>query len=96
MIWKCVDEDQFKEETEALAQKFANAPQHADLLKRNSLIRTAFTRAIDDQLDLERDKMRELGRSDDYREGVDAFHEQEKTNIQRPINGLLKFYSPHD
>ncbi len=77
LIWKCIDEDQFKEETEALAQKFAAAPTRG-LAETKSLIRAAFTRTIDDQLDLERDKMRELGRSEDYREGVDAFMNKRK------------------
>jgi 2-(1,2-epoxy-1,2-dihydrophenyl)acetyl-CoA isomerase len=77
LIWKCVDDDKLAEETNALIAKFASAPTRG-LAETKKLIRTAFTRALDDQLDLERDQMRALGRSEDYREGVDAFLNKRK------------------
>ncbi|MDZ7628141.1 MAG: 2-(1,2-epoxy-1,2-dihydrophenyl)acetyl-CoA isomerase PaaG [Parvularculaceae bacterium] len=72
LIWKCVEDDKLAEETDALAAKFAHAPTRG-LAETKKLIRGAFARTLSDQLDLERDRMRELGRSEDYREGVDAF-----------------------
>ncbi len=77
LIWKCVDDDRLADEANALAAKFAMAPTRG-LAETKTLIRTAFTRPLDAQLDLERDRMRELGRSEDYREGVDAFLNKRK------------------
>ena len=77
LIWKCVDDDKLAEEANALALKFATAPTRG-LAETKKLIRTAFTRSLNDQLDLERDRMRELGRSEDYREGVAAFLNKRK------------------
>ncbi len=77
LIWKCVDDDKLGETTGALAVKFASAPTRG-LAGTKKLIRGAFARSLDAQLDLERDMMRELGRSEDYREGVDAFLNKRK------------------
>lgn len=77
LIWKCVDDDKLAEETAALAAKFASAPTRG-LAETKKLIRGAFARTLSEQLDLERDRMRELGRSEDYREGVDAFLNKRK------------------
>lgn len=81
LIWKCVEDDKLAEETNALVAKFAAAPTRG-LAETKKLMRTAFTRTLDDQLDLERDRMRELGRSDDYREGVDAFLNKRKPTFK--------------
>lgn len=80
LIWKCVDDEALSEETNALAAKFGGAPTRG-LAETKKLLRTAFTRTLDEQLDMERDKMRELGFSDDYREGVDAFMNKRKPNF---------------
>lgn len=80
LIWKCVDDDQLTAETDALVNKFASAPTRG-LAETKKLMRSAFTRSLDDQLDLERDKMRELGYSADYKEGVDAFMNKRKPNF---------------
>lgn len=77
LIWKCVDDDKLGETTGALAVKFASAPTRG-LAGTKKLIRGAFARSLDAQLDLERDMMRELGRSEDYSEGVDAFLNKRK------------------
>ena len=52
------------------------------LAETKKLIRTAFARPLDEQLDLERDRMRELGRSEDYREGADAFMNKRKPQFK--------------
>ncbi len=77
LIWKCVDDDKLSADTDAMIAKFAAAPTRG-LAETKRLIRSAFSRSLDDQLDLERDRMRELGRSEDYREGVDAFLDKRK------------------
>lgn len=81
LIWKCVEDDKLAEETNALVAKFAAAPTRG-LAETKKLMRTAFTRTLDEQLDLERDRMRELGCSDDYREGVDAFLNKRKPTFK--------------
>ena len=72
MIWKCVDDDQLAGEVDALAMRFAAGPTRG-LAATKALIRQASLRSLDDELALERDTMRELGRSRDYQEGVAAF-----------------------
>jgi 2-(1,2-epoxy-1,2-dihydrophenyl)acetyl-CoA isomerase len=75
MIWKCVDDDKLVEETDALAAKFAAAPTRG-LAMTKKLIRESGARALADQLDVERDAQRALGRTTDYKEGVAAFMEK--------------------
>jgi 2-(1,2-epoxy-1,2-dihydrophenyl)acetyl-CoA isomerase len=75
MIWKCVDDDQLQSEVDALAAKFASAPTRG-LAETKKLIRESGTRALQDQLDRERDAQRTLGRTHDYKEGVGAFMEK--------------------
>lgn len=77
LIWRCVDDDAFPAEVEALAQRLAAAPTRG-LAGTKRLIRSASTRSLDDQLDAERDAMRALGFSRDYAEGVAAFGEKRK------------------
>ena len=72
LIWKCVDDDALDAEALALARKFAAGPTRG-LAATKSLIRESSLHGLDDELDRERDVMRELGFSDDYREGVAAF-----------------------
>jgi 2-(1,2-epoxy-1,2-dihydrophenyl)acetyl-CoA isomerase len=72
MIWKCVDDDRLAGEVDALATRFAAGPTRG-LAATKALIRQASLRSLDDELALERDMMRELGRSRDYQEGVAAF-----------------------
>lgn len=81
LIWKCVDDDKLAEEQDVLVAKFAGAPTRG-LAETKKLIRGAFARPLDEQLDLERDRMRELGRSEDYREGVDAFLNKRKPSFR--------------
>lgn len=81
LIWKCVEDEALAGETDTIIGKFAAAPTRG-LAETKKLIRTAFTRPLDEQLDLERDQMRELGRSDDYREGVDAFMNKRKPEFR--------------
>jgi 2-(1,2-epoxy-1,2-dihydrophenyl)acetyl-CoA isomerase len=72
LIWKCVEDDQLMAEAGALVAKFA-AGATRGLAETKRLIRSSWSRTLDEELDLQRDVMRDLGRSDDYREGVAAF-----------------------
>jgi 2-(1,2-epoxy-1,2-dihydrophenyl)acetyl-CoA isomerase len=72
LIWKAVDDAALMDEAGALAAKFAKGPTRG-LAETKRLIRQSWLQSFDAELDLERDAMRELGRSADYQEGVAAF-----------------------
>lgn len=75
LIWKCVDDEKLAEEARALARQFAAAPTRGLAATKQAIYASAHN-SLETQLDLERDLMRELGRSADYREGVAAFLEK--------------------
>lgn len=77
LIWKCVDDEALLPEAEALAARFAAGPTRG-LAETKRLIRAASLADLSTQLDVERDAMRALGRSADYREGVAAFLEKRR------------------
>ena len=72
LIWKAVDDDALDAEVDALARKLASLPP-LGLAAIKSIIRTSGSRTLDQELDLQRDEMRRLGFTEDYREGVAAF-----------------------
>lgn len=80
MIWKAVEDDQLDAEVDALAQRFAAGPTRG-LARIKQMLRESWGRSLDEALDDQRDAMRELGFSDDYREGVTAFMEKRKPNF---------------
>jgi 2-(1,2-epoxy-1,2-dihydrophenyl)acetyl-CoA isomerase len=75
LIWRCVDDKEFKESVEALAEQLSAAPTRG-LARTKQAIHESWSRSLDAQLDQERDFQRELGRSHDYAEGVAAFLEK--------------------
>jgi 2-(1,2-epoxy-1,2-dihydrophenyl)acetyl-CoA isomerase len=75
MIWQCVDDAQLAPTVDALAQQLAVAPTRG-LAATKAAIRGGWQRSLAEQLDIERDAQRELGRSADYAEGVAAFTEK--------------------
>lgn len=75
LIWKCVPDDSLDAEVEAIAAKLASLPP-LGLAAIKRMIRTSWQRSLDDELDLQRDEMRRLGFTHDYREGVAAFLEK--------------------
>ena len=75
LIWKAVDDDALDAEVDALAAKLASLPP-LGLAAIKSIIRTTGERTLDQELDLQRDEMRRLGFTEDYREGVAAFLEK--------------------
>jgi 2-(1,2-epoxy-1,2-dihydrophenyl)acetyl-CoA isomerase len=75
LIWKAVDDAALDAEVDALAARFAAAPTRG-LAAIKQMIRASWGHGLDEELDLQRDAMRALGFSDDYREGVAAFMEK--------------------
>jgi 2-(1,2-epoxy-1,2-dihydrophenyl)acetyl-CoA isomerase len=80
LIWKAVDEDMLDPEVNGLASRLAAGPTRG-LSEIKRLIRASWSQSLDDALDAQRDAMRELGFSEDYREGVAAFMEKRKPNF---------------
>jgi 2-(1,2-epoxy-1,2-dihydrophenyl)acetyl-CoA isomerase len=72
MIWQCVDDAEFGSTVDALAESLAAAPTRG-LAWTKAAIRGSWQHSLAEQLDIERDAQRELGRSADYAEGVAAF-----------------------
>src|SRR5689334_13461870 len=77
LIWKAVDDEQLDAEVDALAARFAAGPTRG-LARIKTMLRESWSQSLDAELDRQRDAMRELGFSDDYREGVAAFMEKRK------------------
>ncbi|MEX0646125.1 MAG: 2-(1,2-epoxy-1,2-dihydrophenyl)acetyl-CoA isomerase PaaG [Parvularculaceae bacterium] len=81
LIWKCVNDDALAATADALVAKFVAAPTKG-LAEIKKAIRSASSRTLEEQLGLERDLQRTLGRTDDYREGVDAFLNKRKPQFK--------------
>lgn len=75
LIWKAVDDEALDDEVGAIAERLAALPP-LGLAAIKSIIRTTGERTLDQELDLQRDEMRRLGFTEDYREGVAAFLEK--------------------
>jgi 2-(1,2-epoxy-1,2-dihydrophenyl)acetyl-CoA isomerase len=71
------DDAQLMTEAGALARKLAAGPTKGYGLLKSALYASAHN-SLDAQLDLERDLQREIGKGQDYREGVAAFLEKRK------------------
>ncbi len=72
MIWQCVDDAELPVVAGRMVDHFANAPTKG-LARTKEALYASPASTLEAQLDLERDFIRELGMSDDYREGVAAF-----------------------
>jgi 2-(1,2-epoxy-1,2-dihydrophenyl)acetyl-CoA isomerase len=72
LIWRCVEDADFKTTVDQLATQLAAAPTRG-LARTKQAIYESWSHSLEQQLDQERDFQRELGRSQDYAEGVAAF-----------------------
>ena len=81
LIWKVVDDSKLMDEAMALARHLATQPTKA-LARIKQALDAAPTSTLGIQLDLERDLQRELGHTQDYREGVAAFFDKRPPKFQ--------------
>jgi 2-(1,2-epoxy-1,2-dihydrophenyl)acetyl-CoA isomerase len=75
LIWKCVDDEALDDEVDAIARKLAVLPP-LGLAAIKEMIRSSWAHTLDQELHRQRDAMRRLGFTEDYREGVAAFLEK--------------------
>lgn len=72
LIWKSIPDAGLMDTATSMAAHFAAAPTKGLAFTKRAL-HASYANTLPQQLQLEADMMRELGRSDDYREGVAAF-----------------------
>lgn len=75
LIWRCVEDADLKNTVDQLATQLAAAPTRG-LARTKQAIYQSWSHSLEQQLDQERDFQRELGRTQDYAEGVAAFTEK--------------------
>ena len=80
IVWKTVDDDKLMAEAMKLATNLAAGPTRSLGLIKKAIYASAGN-ALSEQLDLERNLQREIGKGEDYREGVAAFLEKRKPNF---------------
>jgi 2-(1,2-epoxy-1,2-dihydrophenyl)acetyl-CoA isomerase len=81
LIWRCVDDEEFAQATTELAQRLASGPPLA-LAHAKRAIHAAAENSLTQQLALERDLQRELGRTQDFVEGVTAFFDKRSAQFK--------------
>ena len=81
LIWKAIPDEDFVAEIQAMARHFASAPTKGLAFTKQALYASPHN-TLQQQLSLECGMMSELGRSDDYREGVAAFMEKRAPQFQ--------------
>jgi 2-(1,2-epoxy-1,2-dihydrophenyl)acetyl-CoA isomerase len=81
MIWKAVEDDSLDSEVDALAAKLAALPP-LGLAAIKEMIRTSWGQSLDEELIRQRDSMRRLGFTADYREGITAFLEKRPAKFE--------------
>jgi 2-(1,2-epoxy-1,2-dihydrophenyl)acetyl-CoA isomerase len=81
LIWDVVEDADLMKTATELARRLADGPT-LSLARIKEAMNRASGNDLGAQLDLERDFQRELGRSEDFREGVQAFLAKRKPNFK--------------
>jgi 2-(1,2-epoxy-1,2-dihydrophenyl)acetyl-CoA isomerase len=75
LIWRCVEDAELAGVVDGLARQLAVAPTRG-IARTKQALYESWGRTLEQQIDVERDYQRELGRTADYKEGVAAFTEK--------------------
>ena len=81
LIWQSLDDEKLMPEATALAEHLATQPTKG-LAMIKKLLNESFANPLAQQLELEKQAMRTLGRSADYQEGVAAFMEKRSATFK--------------
>jgi 2-(1,2-epoxy-1,2-dihydrophenyl)acetyl-CoA isomerase len=81
LIWDVVEDAELMKTATDLARKLADGPTMA-LARIKAALNQASDNDLSAQLDVERDFQRELGRSEDFKEGVAAFLAKRKAEFK--------------
>lgn len=81
LVWQVVDDAVLMDEARKIALGLANGPTRA-IGSIKQAIGAAWGNTFSQSLDTERDLQRELGRSEDFAEGVAAFLQKRKANFK--------------
>lgn len=80
MIWRCIDDEKLISETTALATQLASQAT-TGLAFTKQLLNNSGAKTLDEQLDLERDFQQAASKTEDYKEGVNAFLNKRKPDF---------------
>jgi 2-(1,2-epoxy-1,2-dihydrophenyl)acetyl-CoA isomerase len=80
LIWKAVEDEALDNEVDAIANKLASLPP-LGLTEIKKMIRESWSHTLDQELVRQRNAMRQLGFTADYREGVAAFLEKRQPSF---------------
>jgi 2-(1,2-epoxy-1,2-dihydrophenyl)acetyl-CoA isomerase len=80
LIWKAVEDEALDTEVDAIANKLASLPP-LGLTEIKKMIRESWSHTLDQELVRQRNAMRQLGFTADYREGVAAFLEKRQPSF---------------
>ena len=81
LIWDVVEDSELMPKATEIARRLAEGPTVA-LARIKSALNQAGGNDLSAQLDLERDSQRELGKTEDFKEGVAAFLAKRKANFK--------------
>ncbi len=81
MIWKCIDDDQLQSEMQTVHNQLVSGATRALAATKLAFYASA-DNSLDQQLTLEIELQREMGMTEDYREGSRAFREKRKPQFQ--------------
>ncbi|MGB7286914.1 MAG: 2-(1,2-epoxy-1,2-dihydrophenyl)acetyl-CoA isomerase PaaG [Salaquimonas sp.] len=80
LIWRCLPDEDLMVETRKLAQSLESGAT-VGLGKTKTAIQAASVNSLDEQLNLEAKLQGQLGKTDDFKEGVLAFREKRPANF---------------